>query len=127
MEILAFIFTLITALLHGYFFILEMFLWTAPIGLRTFHMKEEAAHSSKVLAANQGVYNGMLAVGLLLSLVLPDALGALAIRLYCLGFVVVVGCYGSYSLKSLKVFAIQALPALIVFIALIYHSVSVFK
>lgn len=122
METIALIFTVITALLHGYFFILEMFLWTTPIGLKTFHMQEEAAHSSRVLAANQGVYNGMLAVGLLLSLVLPESAGAMAIRLYCLGFIIAVGCYGSWSLKSLKVFAIQALPALIAFAIYIYKS-----
>lgn len=121
MGTIALIFTVITALLHGYFLILEMFLWTTPIGLKTFHMKEEAARSSKVLAANQGVYNGMLAAGLLLSFILPEGAGAMAIRLYCLGFIIVVGCYGSWSLKSLKVFAIQALPALIAFAIYIYQ------
>lgn len=113
METIALIFTLITAALHGYFLILEMFLWTHPIGLRTFHMKEEAAHSSKVLAANQGLYNGLLAAGLILSLLLPDPTSALAIRRYCLSFIILVGCYGSYSLKNFKVFVIQALPAII--------------
>lgn len=113
METIALIFTVITGLLHGYFLILEMFLWTTPIGLRIFHMKEEIANSSKVLAANQGLYNGMLAVGLLISLSIPDVASAMAIRRYCLCFIIVVGCYGSYSLKSFKVFAIQALPAII--------------
>lgn len=117
METTAFVFTAITGLLHGYFFILETFLWTHPIGLRTFHMKEEVANFSKVLAANQGLYNGMLAIGLLSSLILPDAASAMAIRRYCLGFVIVVGCYGGYSLKNFKVFAIQALPAIVALFA----------
>jgi putative membrane protein len=117
METIALIFTVITALLHGYFFILETFLWTTPTGLRTFHMKQEVANSSKVLAANQGLYNGMLAAGLLFSLLISDAASAIAIRQYCLFFIVVVGCYGAYSLKSLKVFVIQALPAIIALVA----------
>lgn len=117
METVAFIFTLITGLLHGYFFILEMFFWTKPLGLKTFHMSEEKANSSKVLAANQGLYNGMLAVGLFLSLMLADATSSIALQRYCLCFVIVVGCYGAYSLKSVKVLAIQALPALIALIA----------
>lgn len=117
METIALIFTLITALLHGYFFILETFLWTTPIGLKVFHMKEEAANSSKVLAANQGVYNAMLAVGLLLSLVIVDAASAMALRRFCLCYIIVVGCYGSYSLKSSKVLAIQVLPAIIALVA----------
>lgn len=117
MGIITFIFTLITALLHGYFLILEMFLWKAPIGLRTFHMKKEVAASSEVLAANQGLYNGMLAAGLLVSLIISDPVSAMAIRRYCLIFVIAVGCYGSYSLKNFKVFIIQALPAIIALIA----------
>lgn len=117
METTALIFTLITGLLHGYFCILEMFLWTSPIGLKIFHMKEEVANSSKVLAANQGLYNGLLAVGLLLSLVMPDAASSMAIRRYCLCYIIIVGCYGGYSLKSFKVFVVQAVPAIIALVA----------
>lgn len=85
-------------------------------------MKEEKAISSQVLAANQGLYNGMLAAGLLFSLFLPEGAGATALRLYCLAFVIVVGCCGGYSLKSYKVLMIQALPALIAFVASAYIS-----
>ena len=113
METIAIIFTAITGLLHGYFLILEMFLWTTPTGLRIFHMNEEKAKSSKVLAANQGLYNGMLALGLFISLFISDAASAMAIRRYCLCFIIAVGCYGAYSLKNFKVFTIQALPAII--------------
>lgn len=117
MQTTALLFTVIAGLLHAYFLILEMFFWTKPIGLRIFHMKKEMANSSKVLAGNQGVYNGMLALGLFISLIIPDATSAMAIRRYCLGFIIVVGCYGGYSLKSFKVFFIQALPAIIALVA----------
>lgn len=120
MQTIALIFTVITGLLHGYFLILEMFLWTTPTGLRIFHMKEAAATSSKVVAANQGVYNGMLAAGLFLSLFIQDPGSAVAIRLYCLSFIIVVGCYGGYSLKSIKVVAIQAFPAFIALLATLF-------
>ena len=113
MEILGLIFTLTALLLHLYFFILETFLWTTPIALRTFKMKKEVAISSEVLAANQGVYNALLAAGLLLSFFIPDADSAMAIRKYCLSYIVIVGCYGAYSLKNIRVFLVQALPALL--------------
>lgn len=117
MGIIAFVLTLITCLLHGIFFLLEMFLWTHPIGRKIFHMNEEKAMASKVLAANQGLYNGMLAVGLFLSLMISDPVSALAIRRYCLGFIFIVGCYGAYSLKTSRVFVVQALPALLALVA----------
>lgn len=119
MDTIAILFTVITALLHGYFFILETFLWTTPFGLKTFRMSPEKAEASRVLAANQGVYNGFLALGLLLTFFMHNPEGAIAVRSYCLSFIVIVGCYGAYSLRSQKVFLIQALPALI---ALIFSS-----
>ncbi len=76
-------------------------------------MKKETALSSKILAANQGVYNALLASGLLLSLLIPDVASAMAIRKFCLSYIVIVGCYGAYSMKNIIVFHIQALPALI--------------
>lgn len=117
MDVIANIFTGLTCVLQSYFFILEMFLWTTPFGLRTFGMKVETARSSAVLAANQGLYNGLLALGLLMTFVLPDVASAMSIRLYCLSFVAVVGCYGAYSLKNLKVFYVQSLPAIIALVA----------
>ncbi|HEV8052844.1 MAG TPA: DUF1304 family protein, partial [Parachlamydiaceae bacterium] len=66
-------------------------------------------------------YNAMLALGLLVSVFLPDAESALAIRRFCLFYVIVVGCYGAYSLKSYKLFAIQALPAIIALTATEIH------
>lgn len=113
MDIIANFFTGVACLLHGYFYVLETFLWTTPVGLKVFKMNSEKAQSSAVLAANQGVYNLLLALGLLLSFCIPDVSSAIAIRRYCLFYIFVVGCYGAYSLKSKKVFMIQALPALI--------------
>lgn len=113
MHTISVLFTLLTALLHGYFFILETFLWTTPFGLKTFQMSPEKAEVSKVLAANQGVYNGLLALGLLLTFFMADSE---SLRTYCLSFIVIAGCYGAYSLRSRKVFLIQALPALIALI-----------
>ena len=113
MAMISSIFTGLACLLHFYFFILETFLWTKPVGLKVFKMNLEKANSSKVLAANQGVYNAMLALGLLVSFFIPDADSSMALRIYCLSFIVIVGIYGWYSLKSFKVFIIQSLPALI--------------
>lgn len=123
MGIIAVIFTLLACVLHFYFFVLETFLWTKPYGLSTFRMSKEKADSSKVLAANQGIYNALLAAGLLLSFMISDINSAMAIRLYCLAYMFFAGCYGSYSLKTIKVFIFQALPALIGFIAnaIIWH------
>ena len=61
----------IVALLHVYFLILEMFLWTRPLGLKTFRNTQEKANDSAVLAANQGLYNGFLAAGLIWGLFHP--------------------------------------------------------
>jgi putative membrane protein len=69
MQIAAAVTVVIVAGLHGYFLVLEMFLWRTPFGLRTFHMTKEVADSSAVLASNQGLYNGLLAAGLLWGLI----------------------------------------------------------
>lgn len=115
MHTLGVIFTLITALLHLYFLYLEMFLWTTPFGLKTFKMSPEQAKSSQVLAANQGVYNGLLAVGLLLSFVLYNP-SAGVLRDYCLAFITLASIYGAYSV-SYRIFLIQGVPAIIALIA----------
>jgi putative membrane protein len=98
------------ALLHVYFLVLEMFLWDKPVGLRTFRMTQEAAQSTKVLAANQGLYNGFLAAGLIWGLMLGGA-GA-SIKVFFLGCVLVAGLYGAATV-SRRILFIQALPAVI--------------
>lgn len=94
---------------HLYFMILEMFFWTKPKGLKVFGLTMEKAESSKVLAANQGLYNGFLAVGLLWGLLTEKN----DVILYFLVCVVIAGIYGSYSTKNIRLFYVQALPALL--------------
>lgn len=102
----------LVAVLHIYFLVLEMFLWTKPKGLKVFGNSLEKAQSSAVLAANQGLYNGFLAAGLIWGLVHANLEFALQIKVFFLGCVIVAGLYGAYSV-SRKIFFIQALPALI--------------
>ncbi len=102
---------LLVAALHAYFLVLEMFLWTTPRGMKTFGRTREEQESSKVLAANQGLYNGFLAAGLVWS---AFAVGPerLSLRLFFLGCVVVAGLYGAVTV-SRKILFVQALPAAI--------------
>src|SRR2546430_1846005 len=82
----------IVALLHVYFLVLEMFLWDKPTGLRVFGQTLEAATMSKVLAANQGLYNGFLAAGLVWGLTLGTA--GTSVKVFFLCCVLVAGVYG---------------------------------
>ncbi len=100
----------LVVLLHVYFLVLEMFLWTKPMGLRTFNQSLEKAKDSAVLAANQGLYNGFLAAGLIWGLLYPFPAIGLQIKLFFLACVVVAGLYGAYSL-SRRILFVQALPA----------------
>ena len=93
---------------HFLFLVLEMFLWQHPIGLRTFDMTPEIAASSATLAANQGLYNGFLAAGLVWSLLRKH--DAYAIQVFFLGCVIVAGIFGAATAK-LSILFIQALPA----------------
>jgi putative membrane protein len=102
----------IVAALHVYFLVLEMFLWRTPFGLRTFRMTKEAADSSAVLAANQGLYNGFLAAGLLWGLVAYGVVGGRAILTFFLLCVVVAGIYGAATVNR-RIALIQSLPAAI--------------
>jgi putative membrane protein len=102
----------IVALLHAYFLVLEMFLWTKPRGLKTFGNTQAKADETAVLAANQGLYNGFLAAGLLWGLVHPVPGVALEIKTFFLLCVIVAGLYGAWSVKP-RIFYIQAFPAII--------------
>ena len=86
-----------------------MVLWTKPKGLKTFGLEKEFAEKTKVLAANQGLYNGFLATGIVWS-VLSENTSATLFFLFC---VLVAGIYGSISLKKRAVLYIQAAPAII--------------
>ena len=102
--------TVLVALLHGYFLVLEMFLWTTPYGRRVFRLTPEKAESTKSLAANQGLYNGFLAAGLTWGLALGP--GGQAIRVFFLGCVIIAGVFGAVTV-SRKIFLVQAVPAAI--------------
>jgi putative membrane protein len=99
------------ALLHVYILVLEMFLWTTPRGRRAFGLTKEFAEASKTLAANQGLYNGFLAAGLVWGLWQgPAGDGA---KLFFLGCILVAGLYGGLT-ATRKILFIQAIPAAIV-------------
>lgn len=101
----------LVALEHVYFLVLEMFLWTTPRTRAAFGMTEAAAEATKVLAANQGLYNGFLAAGLAWSLLAPAAY-ATQLAMFFLGCVVIAGLYGGYSVSA-RIILVQALPAAI--------------
>jgi putative membrane protein len=97
-------------LLHVYILVLEMFLWDKPAGLRAFGQTPQSAAATKVLAANQGLYNGFLAAGLFWGLSLGGA--GQGVKLFFLGCVLVAGLYGAAT-ASRKILFIQAVPAAI--------------
>lgn len=115
MTVVADIVVALVALLHLYFLVLEMFLWTKPLGLKTFRMTAEKAIDSAVLAANQGLYNGFLAAGLLWGLLYPAPEVAVNIKTFFLICVIIAGLYGGYSV-SRRIVLVQALPGLIALI-----------
>ncbi len=98
------------AMLHIYILVLEMFLWDKPAGLRAFGQSREAAAASKVLAANQGLYNGFLAAGLFWGLSLGTA--GTGIKVFFLACVLVAGLYGAAT-ASRRILFVQAVPAAI--------------
>ena len=100
----------VVALLHIYFLILEMFLWTKPHGLRVFRQSFEQATASATLAANQGLYNGFLAAGLIWGLIHPSAEISQQVKIFFLGCVIVAGIYGGWSVSK-RILFIQAVPA----------------
>jgi len=107
----------VVAALHVYFLILEMFLWTKPLGLKTFRNSIEKATESAVLAANQGLYNGFLAVGLVWGLLHPNAAFAFQIKVFFLLCVIVAGVYGAATV-SRRILYVQAVPATLALILL---------
>ena len=120
MQIAAAVMVVIVAGLHAYFLVLEMFLWRTPFGRRTFNMTQEAADSLAVLAANQGLYNGFLAAGLLWALVGYGIVSGRAILTFFLACVIVAGLYGGATVNR-RIVLIQSLPAAIA-LALVWLS-----
>ncbi len=111
------IFVALVAALHIYFLALEMFLWTKPIGLKTFGNSLAKAKDTAVLAANQGLYNGFLAAGLIWGLFHPAAAFGFQIKMFFLACVIVAGLYGGYSVSK-RIIMVQALPAAIALVLL---------
>jgi len=110
MMTLANILVAIVALLHVYFLTLEMFLWTKPLGLKTFNQPLAKAQESAALAANQGLYNGFLAAGLVWGLLHTAPTLAFQIKVFFLLCVIVAGLFGAYSVSK-RILFVQALPA----------------
>lgn len=104
----------LVALLHAWFLVLEMFLWTGPVGRATFGLEADFAQRSKALAANQGLYNGFLVAGLLWGLVAADD----TVTLFFLGCVVVAGVFGALTVNK-RILLVQAVPAAVAMAAVI--------
>jgi len=107
----------LVAAIHVYILILEMFLWDTPRGRKAFGTTPEFAAASKTLAANQGLYNGFLAAGLIWGLLLGPA--GKPVQLFFLGCVIVAGLYGGFT-ASRKILVIQALPAAVAMAAVLW-------
>lgn len=118
MSLIASIVVALVALLHVYFLVLEMFLWDKPAGLKAFGQTPASAAATKVLAANQGLYNGFLAAGLLWGLWLGP--GGFGVKVFFLLCVLIAGLYGAAT-ASRKILYVQALPAA-VGLVLVYLS-----
>jgi putative membrane protein len=103
----------LVALIHVYILVLEMFLWEKPAGLRTFGLTKEFAAASRVLAANQGLYSGFLAAGLIWGLFASYV----DVQRFFLGCVVVAGVYGAMT-ANIRILWVQAAPAAVGFILL---------
>jgi putative membrane protein len=115
---LANILTGVVALIHTYILVLEMFLWTTPRGRKAFGTTEAFAKESKVLAANQGLYNGFLAAGLVWGIWLGDPAGD-PVKIFFLICVAVAGAYGAATV-GIRILLIQTAPALIALAAVIF-------
>lgn len=110
MALITNIFVGLVAFLHVYFLVLEMFLWDKPFGLKTFGNTQEKADVTKVLAMNQGLYNGFLAAGLIWGLILGAA--GTNIIIFFLSCVILAGLFGAAT-ASRKILFIQAAPAIV--------------
>lgn len=117
MNIAASILVGLVAALHVYFLVLEMFLWQAPAGRRLSGFDRETAERTRVLAANQGLYNGFLAAGLVWGLIAADPTG-FRVQVFFLSCVIIAGVYGAATANRRILFA-QALPAAVALVAVL--------
>jgi putative membrane protein len=109
-QVVAGVLVLVVAVLHLYFLVLEMFLWTTPVGRRTFGFTAEFAESTRTLGANQGLYNGFLAAGLIWGLFAYGVRGGRPILTFFLLCVVAAGVYGAATV-SRRILLVQAAPS----------------
>ncbi|WP_407119564.1 DUF1304 domain-containing protein [Bradyrhizobium sp. LMG 9283] len=107
----------LVAALHVFFLVLEMFLWDKPLGLKVFRNTPDKAAITKVLAANQGLYNGFLAAGLVWGLLHGNPAFAFQIKVFFLLCVIVAGAYGAATVST-RILIVQALPAALAVAAL---------
>jgi putative membrane protein len=119
MRFLSQLMVLLVALVHFWFMALEMVLWNHPVGQRIFEMTPEFSASSAVLAANQGLYNGFLAVGLLWGLFA----GRRDVKVFFLVCIVIAGVYGGLTAK-MTILYVQALPALVALLLVAFVRAS---
>ena len=110
MDLLATLLTILVALMHFGFLILEMFFWAKPLGRKVFRQSHAQAEATLVLAKNQGLYNGFLAAGLIWSVGATDQVFADQLKIFFLSCVVIAGCYGAWTVNKRVLFA-QAGPA----------------
>jgi putative membrane protein len=119
MELLITVLIVLVAIEHIYFLILEMFLWTKPKGIKTFGLKsKQFAEDTKILAANQGLYNGFLAAGLVYSLIIEDK----NLSIFFLVCVTIAAIYGSYSTRKVRLFYIQGIPAILALLIILINN-----
>lgn len=119
MSIIAIVAVALIALLHVYILVLEMFFWTAPRGRKAFGLTPEFAQQTKSMAANQGLYNGFLAAGLIWGLVHPAPEFAWQIQMFFLACVAVAGLFGAAT-ASRKILFVQTVPAVIAMLAVMF-------
>ena len=112
MHLIAVALIVAVAALHLYFLLLEMFLWRTPVGLRTFRMTADFAESTTTLAANQGLYNGFLAAGLIWALIAYGVPAGRSIITFFLVCIVIAGVFGAATV-SRRILLVQAVPALL--------------
>ena len=118
MDTLAMALVVIVAIEHLYILVLEMFLWTKPRTRKIFGMSEDLAQQTKGLAANQGLYNGFLALGLIWGLLSNNLAFGFMLQVFFLSCVIVAAIFGAFTVKK-SILLIQGLPAIIALIVLI--------
>ena len=108
----------LVVIIHLYIVVLEMLLWTTPKGIKTFGLKtKEFAEETKVMAANQGLYNGFLAAGLIWSLIAEKT----DVAIFFLACVFIAGLYGAYSTKKKSILYIQSIPAILGLLSFLFY------